>query len=281
MTDMTINFDSGDTTETDIDAVARVAIDSASANRCNVYCMFTGLYFVVTPYDTVERVLAHYEWLTSEDPAAERSPADTIKTLDLEDAATPGSHISETVQKARAKAQAFHCNYRFVFNDITMVVSPTQTEEEVLATYDRLCEESAARWRASPEGIASAKRLAKELAKKQRAHDSLMTSDFPKTIFASTSEAISWLADYAEATNDIGVINQDYPKVVDCLKRSGFVVKEFVGEPPESFTADRVGRWLIGQAMHQMENLNMPPHENMVGIFSERYFTMLEDENNG
>lgn len=94
-------------------------------------------------------------------------------------------------------------------------------------------------------------------------------------------EAVSWLADYAEATNDIGVINQDYPKVVDCLKRSGFVVYEFVGEPLDSFTADRTGRWLIGQAMHQMENLNMPPHENMVGIFSERYFTMLEDENNG
>jgi len=205
----------------------------------------------------------------------------TEEIIDFDAGLPAGTHITTAIRGALSRSQMYNQTHRFKFNDITMVVSPTQTEDEALATYDRLCEESAARWRASPEGIASAKRRAKELAKKQRAHDSLMTTDFPQTTFASTSEAVSWLADYAEATNDIGVINQDYPKVVDCLKRSGFVVYEFVGEPLDSFTADRTGRWLIGQAMHQMENLNMPPHENMVGIFSERYFTMLEDENNG
>ena len=205
----------------------------------------------------------------------------TDRTIVFEHKALPGSHIGTVARGAIACAQSSGCDVRFRFNDIEVLVSATHTAEDVMATYARLCAESADRWRASPEGIASTKRRAEEIASKQRMHDQLMTLCLPQGTFANTEDTIEWLLAYSDAVNDIGVINQDYPKVVDCLKRSGFVIYEFVGEPPESFTADRTGRWLIGQAMHQMENLNMPPHENMVGIFSERYFTMLEDENNG
>jgi hypothetical protein len=199
----------------------------------------------------------------------------------FEHKALPGSHIGTVARDAVAFAQKACCDVRFRFNDIEVLVSRAHTAEDVLATYDRLCEESAARWRASPAGIAYMEKRAKELAKKQAEHDHLMITGFPSDAFNSTSEAVLWLSEYAEATNDTGVINQDYPKVVDCLTRSGFIINEFVGEPRDSFTADRTGRWLIGQAMDQMENHNMPPHDNMMHIFSERYFKMLEAENNG
>jgi hypothetical protein len=75
----------------------------------------------------------------------------TDRTIVFEHKALPGSHIGTAARGAVACAQSSGCAVRFRFNDIEVLVSATHTAEDVMATYDRLCEESAARYRVALE----------------------------------------------------------------------------------------------------------------------------------
>ena len=177
----------------------------------------------------------------------------------------PGEHISRAARRAIEAGAA-----ALTFNEITIPVESISTPESIEAAYTRLVESAQERYRASPEGIAAAKRADDYRAECQRAVDSLV-ADLPEAA-ASIDATVQWLADFCQPANHIDV-RHDMRKIFDTLAEADYTANFGVGNPPEWFsTRGRVGRYIIGQGMSCLAK-GLPPHGNTI-TFAEKYRAM-------
>lgn len=175
---------------------------------------------------------------------------------------TPGDHISETAARAiEVGATALR------FNDITVPVPEGSTVESLEASYLTLMEKECARYRASPEGIAAAKRREDYRAECQRKVDALMVG-LPEAL-SDMDATVQWLTGFCWPADHIDV-TYDTEAILGALRGAGYVEGFGVGNPAGWFsTKDRMGRYIIGQGMSCLAD-GMPPHGVTI-TFAERY----------
>lgn len=179
-----------------------------------------------------------------------------------------GTSISHAANAAVAMANANLQSVKFDFNGVAVIVWPGDLPDSVTARWDRDFDESAKRWRDSPEGIKHQEWVQSETERRQKIVDGLMGS-LTKAIDRGLGSIVGWLATLSEF-GDWNSLQWDKQWVVAELLAAGYQENEHAGQPPEWFnTQERMGRYIVGQALNCMAN-GMPPHP-MLQMFAYKY----------
>lgn len=209
---------------------------------------------------------------------AQRSRARKVPALTIEFAG--GTTIEQAASDAVALAKTRKRAVAFNFNGIKMVAPPSRkTAANILAnSFIRQSEKRAEDWRNSPEGLAYAAERAKELAERQAAVTSAIQALPEVLAIQSLGALIGWLTLFVEDANDTGIDweaatgirGEPLEWIVLQLIAAGYRENEYVGTDPELFTRERLGRWIVGQAINCLR-LGLPPHP-ITQKFAKEYF---------
>lgn len=161
-------------------------------------------------------------------------------------------------------------SYILKWNDQKVLVTPKSTVESICADHTRQCDESYARYRASPAGIAAAKQAEKRERDCQCRHDALMVS-LPG-IVNNEPALMTWLSDFSDAADHTGVKGRDFAKVVSLLEGAGYTKSMCCGLPKVQYSNPNImAQYIAGQAISCMVDMQMGPHPNMTPRFVEDY----------
>lgn len=170
----------------------------------------------------------------------------------------------------RAALSAVPCFFKF--NGIEVQVRPGMSSDEILTEFDRIVDERQRAWQISPEGQAYREAQRQRLVEMQAKAEAL-NNTLPQAI-QNMDTLIRWLVEYAETVDYTGV-RYSREALASDLERAGYVRNEFVGTT--NWTSDRIGRWIIGQALDMLREPACPGmHPGSIGTAAERYFESLK-----
>jgi hypothetical protein len=181
---------------------------------------------------------------------------------------SPGTHIATASREAAALAVQHRRAVTFNFNDICVIAWPGDSPEYIEAQWTCTHDRKAKQWHDGPGGRKHQEWKRAEDAKHQEATDALCRR-LPDAIAGSLDAVVAWCAELSEVADWCGV-NWDKCRVRRMLENAGYREGENVGQPQDWFTTrDRLGRYIVGQALNCMA-MGMPPHP-MTRVFAERY----------
>lgn len=179
-----------------------------------------------------------------------------------------GSHINAVCEQACAMAAQDNDLVTFTFNDVLLVASPTTDWRELSKEYSRKCDEAREAYLKSPEGIAATEKRNQEVSYRQETVSRLIYK-LPIVLAKSLDAVIEWLKEFTSPADDIGV-KFNASDVARTFIAYGYKENYGVGEKPEWFnTRDRMGRYIIGQAINCLKS-GMAPH-GVTYTFIEKY----------
>lgn len=164
---------------------------------------------------------------------------------------SPGEHVAGAAANLIEIAKRRGTPARMSFNDIEVTARPESTADEIAAAFDAKLKEASSRYRASPEGIASAKASADERATLQAKHDALMAR-LPSLDFKSDVAVLDWLCEMQDPSDRSGVI-VERKAIVETFANHGYVAGVNCGSLFRAEDRDNVHRWLVGQALDGLD----------------------------
>lgn len=183
-----------------------------------------------------------------------------------------GIHISAACQEAVAFAKQHGESQTFTFNDITITATPETDPAALSAEFSAKQEANHKAWQDSPEGRQHAENRRLEICRKQAQHDTLV-NDLPRVLMERRDALMRWLAMFAEAADDVGVVRK-LPVVIAALEGAGYSSNDALGLDKREYDKPAIMcAYIVGQALSCMKN-GMPPHP-MTGSFVERYFASV------
>lgn len=196
----------------------------------------------------------------------------TIKPLSYDPLA--GTSIQEASSEAVRRAKAAKRAVTFRFNGIHLNAPPSRkiTKEVLAKSYEKLCrkahEEWHEEWQASPEAIARVEAKQNLVAVALEALPRILAV---KKAHLGHDLVMRWLLSLVE--NADGARVSAFEWLAQQFIAAGYKQNDLVSEPEESFnTRERMGRWVIGQAVDCFQR-GMPPHP-ITQKFIQAYFRL-------
>lgn len=161
-------------------------------------------------------------------------------------------------------------SYILNWNDRKILVTPNSTAGSIHSDYIRQCDESYDRYRASPAGIKSAVEAMECERDHQHKHDALMAS-LPG-IVNNEPALMTWLSEFSDATDHIGVNGLDFAKVVSLLEGAGYTRGMCSGLDQSAYKdPTTMAKYITGQVISCMVEMGMVPRPNITARFVEDY----------
>lgn len=181
-----------------------------------------------------------------------------------------GTNINSALSLALGEAVEKQCPVVLHFNDLAIPVEPTDRPAELADRYQRLCEESYARWRASPKGQAALAELERTRTAKLTANTELCDA-LPLVLRKDSlgDLLIPWLRKLEEASSS--EVEVDYPAMARAIINAGWHPNAWVGHKPPA-DKNAMARYIVGQCLSCML-VSMPPHQ-VVHRFAEQWAKM-------
>lgn len=182
----------------------------------------------------------------------------------------PGIHLNEAARLLIRDALESGVEQRGTFNELTIVATATSTVDEVVASFERDMQEEISRWRASPEGIASAERQERRRQEAQTIHDNLVAT-LDDIDWKSDVAVINWLCAIQDATDHSGV-NVARQRIIEAFTSRGYEPNANCGEAFRADDRDNHFRWLVGQALDGLRSVAIHPIvHKFAGEWKERF----------
>lgn len=193
-----------------------------------------------------------------------RETAHTIK-LDV----MCGSHVSKCITEAIELAKSTRKEVEFDFNGVNLKVTKDSSAELVAKWWDDEMERQRQEYRASKEykDMCSARESKRAL---DQAKIDEMVERLEK-IRMSEDDLVAWVGKFADINDDIG-LNIHSRTVVKALTDAGYRRNECVGFEEVKTVKTVFAKWLIGQAIDNLEN-GMPIHP-IASNFAKTYAGM-------
>lgn len=157
-----------------------------------------------------------------------------------------GTHIDRAaealVEMARREGEAIGR-----FNGVELSATRNTTPDAISAEYNRICEERAAAYRASPEGIAAAARANERRRSLQGKHDALMAR-LPSLDWRDDVAVLDWCCEMQEPSDHVGVIIKKDTILAEFAKH-GFTPNMRTGSDYIADSRLVSHAYLIGQAL--------------------------------
>jgi hypothetical protein len=189
-----------------------------------------------------------------------------------------GNHIVEVINRCLTLAAQADAPYQFTFNEIDVVVQPIDSVNEVFNRWQAEMTRRTELYWASPQGVKVLAEQAAELYRHQVTHDRLMRQ--LNEVVNNEPKLLNWLAEFADATDYIGVTGKNYPLVIETIEAAGYRDGDFVGVPKKLINDHRkLARYIVGQTINCM-NSGFGPHP-VTGDFVKQYHTLCEQSSIG
>lgn len=169
----------------------------------------------------------------------------------------PGERIDNAVIHAVEKAAQEGEPVAMNFNGIELVISPDSNKDDVIASYFMECDKREGAYRESPQGQAQARRALRQKLRDQRSINVLIGA-LPAIATRGGADLVKWIGEFS-SINDNAALTFDKGAIVEVLKAAGYKRGENVSNP--AVHTDRLAfeRWLVGQAMGNLED-GLPIH---------------------
>lgn len=163
-----------------------------------------------------------------------------------------GLHIREAAKLLVERAPASG-----MFNEIELRAEGGETPEAVVARFTNQCEERAARYRVSPEGIAAAQARSNAKLGAQQVYDKQMAK-LPALDFTNDLAVLDWLCAIQDATDTSGV-RMDKNAILIAFATNGFRPNANCGDAFDGADRDNFHRWIVGQALDTLSAVSIHP----------------------
>lgn len=178
-----------------------------------------------------------------------------------------GDRIEDTISQAIALCKTKHAQATFTFNGIELTVNADSVPEAVRATFLRLVDEAAVRYKLSPEYKEAQNKRQIALLEQQLKIDQLMRDFDTRCI---TPEAtVEWVGDFAAINDDSGLVF-DRKSLIEKLEALGYEANAYVGEDA---TSNKIAgaKYIVGQALDHLSR-DFPMHP-MLADFAKDYLS--------
>lgn len=180
----------------------------------------------------------------------------------------PGTHILAACKEAIEAAKKHGEPVMFDFNGIGMTAHHDGDALGMMHDWNIKAQQKAEEYRRSPAGIKAAQEAAQRARDNQAKVDELLGT--LRQAVNRVDTLVDWLAEFCVPADHVNV-TYDKSVIIESIRHAGYVKNYGVGDPPESFgTRDRMGRYIIGQALTNMMEHDLPPHP-ITTTFAERF----------
>lgn len=192
--------------------------------------------------------------------------SETDRTIKLD--VMGGSHISKCIIEAIEIAKSTRKEVEFDFNGVNLKVTKDSSAELVAKWWDDEIDRQRQEYLASP--------AYKELCAKRESKRALDQAKIDELVDRlengrmSEDALVAWVGEFAEINDDIG-LNIHKDSVLKALTAAGYKRNECVGDENVKTVKTIFAKWLIGQAIDNLEN-GMPIHpiaSNFAKTYSE------------
>lgn len=186
---------------------------------------------------------------------------------------TAGTSINAACREAVNLATQGNTEITFTFNGIALEAAPSATPEGLVARWHLLFDAEREAYRNSPEGKKAAAERDAEILRKQTELNATVEA-LPKILRTDNhlNALIKWIGELVEPSDDVDVA-WNPARIVVRLESAGYIENKHVGRSPEWFnTRERMGWYIIGQAINCM-NKGMGPHPVTLS-FCKKYFSL-------
>lgn len=162
-----------------------------------------------------------------------------------------GEHISRAACRLVEAAQKYG-EAKGHFNEIELTANALSIPQDITEYFETECTRRAEAYRASPEGIVSAKRNQDEIAALEVERDRLMAA-LPSLDFSNQSAVLDWLC-ALQVPSDRSGVAVDSKAVLNAFADHGLIADANCGKDFNGENRDNFYRYIVGQGLSGLKD---------------------------